>query len=355
MRLIPCFLLGWLLLGSVAPLAAAELLTFRGSFAPVKVEPGEDLTKTFELQVVDAPADDLQQAGWVLKESGRGAWPWTNRFGMLDLVPRMADRIQNAPCLLYQRPDGYSVVPLPEFRSHDTTELKKDASWKVGPLTYRVLDQERRGEVDAWRVVGNNDYGPQRTLWIEPTTRLVVAGEERVFVGQGTECRLNWELAAREAIDAKQAAEWLAGFEKLSALRAALAWQNQTRELKWTDEQLQTLAKELPALTEAIPTGPLALVVQVAKQDAKTQSSRGDALTALKSQAIGKSPTKFALEGLAGETFTPEKLTDKVTVLHFWDYKDSPLEEPYGQVGYLDFLARQRSKSGVQVYGVVVD
>jgi hypothetical protein len=44
-----------------------------------------------------------------------------------------------------------------------------------------------------------------------------------------------------------------------------------------------------------------------------------------------------------------------VTVLHFWEYRDEPLEEPYGQVGYLDFLYHQRGRAGVNVYGVAVD
>ena len=42
-------------------------------------------------------------------------------------------------------------------------------------------------------------------------------------------------------------------------------------------------------------------------------------------------------------------------MLHFWDYRDAPLEEPYGQVAYLDFLARQHAAGDVKVYGVVAD
>ena len=48
-------------------------------------------------------------------------------------------------------------------------------------------------------------------------------------------------------------------------------------------------------------------------------------------------------------------LKDKVTILHFWAYRDTPLEEPYGQVGYLDFLLRKRGEKGVQILGVLVD
>lgn len=43
-----------------------------------------------------------------------------------------------------------------------------------------------------------------------------------------------------------------------------------------------------------------------------------------------------------------------MVVLHFWTYRDAPLEEPYGQVGYLDFLYRKRSDAAT-VIGVHVD
>ena len=42
----------------------------------------------------------------------------------------------------------------------------------------------------------------------------------------------------------------------------------------------------------------------------------------------------------------------KITVLHFWEYQEKPLAEPYGQIGYLDFLAQKR-KDQVQVVGII--
>ncbi|TWW09775.1 hypothetical protein E3A20_10930, partial [Planctomyces bekefii] len=37
-----------------------------------------------------------------------------------------------------------------------------------------------------------------------------------------------------------------------------------------------------------------------------------------------------------------DSLKGKTVILHFWDYKDSPLSEPYGQTGYLEFLNNRR-------------
>ena len=64
----------------------------------------------------------------------------------------------------------------------------------------------------------------------------------------------------------------------------------------------------------------------------------------------------FHIPGLAdSKTITAADLAGKVVVLHFWEYRDTPLEEPYGQTGYLDFLSRKHGKGNVLVYGVNVD
>ena len=39
-------------------------------------------------------------------------------------------------------------------------------------------------------------------------------------------------------------------------------------------------------------------------------------------------------------------------ILHFWDYRDTPLSEPYGQTGYLEFLFNQKKKLNLTVVGV---
>jgi hypothetical protein len=63
----------------------------------------------------------------------------------------------------------------------------------------------------------------------------------------------------------------------------------------------------------------------------------------------------FSINGLGDDALSLDALKGQVTVLHFWDYRDEPLKEPYGQVGYLDFMYHRRRPDGLQVYGVAVD
>jgi hypothetical protein len=58
---------------------------------------------------------------------------------------------------------------------------------------------------------------------------------------------------------------------------------------------------------------------------------------------------------MTGDKFAWDNAQGKVTVLHFWEYREVPLEEPYGQVAYLDFLLRKQMPGAVQMYGIVAD
>ena len=75
----------------------------------------------------------------------------------------------------------------------------------------------------------------------------------------------------------------------------------------------------------------------------------------MREKLIGNAAPQPALQDLAGAPFDWNGIKGKVTVLHFWEYRDTPLEEPYGQVAYLDFLFRNRKSEDVQVFGVSAD
>lgn len=341
MKMLIALALSCCLLGSVVTqvpsAAAAELLTFRGHFAPVKEEEGASADKAFTVQVVR----DEERSAWTLVESGRGAWPWTERFG-----------IDGGPALLYDRGDGFSTVPLSSFFMRQPN-LASGSQWQLAGLTYRVLGDERFQGADVWQVAASDDYGPKRSMLVCKEDGCIVKADDRVIIGRGDECKLQWELIERKSLNEKATAEMLSGFEALSALRSKLGLTPQTREVKWSVEQRKLLADGLPALVAQTKEGPLVSVLQAAEKDVQTQESRSDGVAALRDKALGKELTKFSLSGSGGEKLTSEDLKGSVTVLHFWDYRDAPLEEPYGQVGYLDFLARQNK--GVKVFGVMVD
>src|SRR5262249_20488821 len=137
-------------------------------------------------------------------------------------------------------------------------------------------------------------------------------------------------------------------------LRTQLGWQSRDLRTELTADQISTLKAELPKLTVAHGSNGsfLAEIAMAAQQDAQGQRNRAGAVAALRDAAIGHPLGELKLVELSGKTITAADFAGKVVVLHFWEYRDSPLEEPYGQTGYLDYLLRRNAAAGVAVYGV---
>jgi peroxiredoxin len=290
---------------------------------------------------------------WCLVESAPGGFAWTERFGVRT-SQAAAGKHRTVPTLLYDRGDGLSEVPLPAHRIPADKTLATDTTWDEGDWTYKVVGAGEGAGLPAWRIVVSNAYGPRQTLWVEKGSTLIVAYEARVFIGRGIECQLAWELADRVSLDETAATKIQQQFAALTELRDNLNLTPAQSDVVWKPEQLREFLTEFPKLKTQLTFAPLAELAQAAEKDAQTQDTRGDKLATLQKEALGKTPAKFALKGTSGEEFASSDLAGQVTVLHFWDYRDTPLEEPYGQVGYLDFLARAKKKD-VRVFGVVVD
>jgi len=87
----------------------------------------------------------------------------------------------------------------------------------------------------------------------------------------------------------------------------------------------------------------------------KRQSRRGVSVDDLARRFLGKPAPPFQLTTIDRRKIDSKKLAGKVVVLHFWSYSGDQLEEPYGQVGYLDFVYGKRRRLGVEVIGVAVN
>ena len=342
-------------------LAAADsvevgtVLQYRGSFVAAKGDPA-DSRKTFELTVVIERADaNGAVVAWTLAERGRGAWGWPDRFGRAEVDARWRTDGPITPALFYERDDGKSIVPLalPLFAAEST--LEKGADWEEGRLKFEVIGAEQSAGHDCWRVESRDPFGRRRTQWVQKNSPVVVAVKEKVIIGQGQDCDLRFELVESKVLSPDDLAKTSGGFDRLLDLRTQLKREPRTPDAIWSDEQLAKLKAELPSLAGLAKSPLLAEVVKAVDQDVKLQKGRSGAVASLREKAVGTEVGALKLDGLAGKGLTHDELKDKVTILHFWEYRDAPLEEPYGQTGFLDFLYRQRGKAGVQVFGVAVD
>lgn len=337
-----------------ATLPLGTQLTYRGTMIAEKGDPA-DTTKSFELNylVSESNAEGVTLC-WTLREQGRGSGPWTSHFGIWQVADETIHPA-GGPALLYQREQGASVVPLRLPRLIPPGVAAKGSRWKQGDDEYLIAAAENRREQNCWRIEVTSPYRGNRTIWVREDSFLVVERVESVVIGQGEQHEVRISLERSSVLPAEQVGTIAAGFESLAGLRQRLGIEPAQQAVSLERGQLDLLNDELQAVAKVTSGSFLAAIVTEAQQDTGEQKNRSGAVHALAKMAIGKPAPRFSLKSTTGEEVSSDQFKDSVTVLHFWGYRDAPLIEPYGQIGYLDFLYRNRKDSKVNLYGVAVD
>jgi alkyl hydroperoxide reductase subunit AhpC len=341
-----------------SPLDQGAAVELRYTGALVKVDRDSDgqAVKRFSLYclVEKSPSGGRDIAFW-MDERGGGAWPWPERFGQITLGPKL--QATNAVQLrLLQEHNGTNNslrIPRPLFEFAD--KLQAGASWNNESTGFEVKKVTKIQDRECWQVDVSTNFGRKRTLWVQKDSPLVVELEERLFMGQGEEYSLRMKLESLETLDEAKLAKVKAPLAMLLKLQTDLARPENDQNPELTDAQLAKVTAVSEALEKGAEGTPFGRLASVVSRDVKAQQQRTGELAQLGKKFLGQPAPEFVLNLLEGKPVTPADRAGKITVLHFWEYQGEPLVEPYGQVGYLDFLNSRRKKLGVQVYGVAVD
>jgi len=334
------------------------LLHYQGSVAQARRDDagGGAAEKTFDLTLLITRSDESGlDFYWLVEERGAGAFGWADRFGSWSQNAEGAAVGSQGPALLFDYGTGKHVVPLGAPRFVFPAAAEVGAKWQRDGSELEVIRSTTAVERPVWQVEVRNQFGPQKRLWVDKDTQLVLQQDERVFMNQGTEYRWAVQLRGVEKPAAADGAALRDGLAALVHLKGKLKRPVRAVDDAWTPEQLQLLAKHLPEAKPHAAAGTLARIVAAAESDLQRQTQRVGALDEVIARQTGKQVEKFSVAGLDDAGLSDADLAGKVTVLHFWDYRDTPLKEPYGQVGYLEFLFARHQDAGVKVFGVAVD
>lgn len=337
---------------TAGPYGDGQLLTYRGTFQPVK-DDMPDAGKSFELTLLFGPAaDGSVSVFWLLDDSGRNPIPWTERFDRV-VWSHDAKTIDGPlPGFSFDHASGKTRVniapPLPAF----TGELKAGSTWTQGKIQFEVNEGDAVEGQPTWDVVARTLVGRRRTMTVDRDDQRVYSLRENVFVGQGEEHVLKYTLASAKTLDGEALAKAVAAAEAWTAVRDDWTSGQSDRSPKNLAAGNKELAGKLPDLKQASEGTPLAALTSVVAGQLKNADEQKSAVVAMRSKVIGKPLPALDLKDVTSKEWSNDAIQGKVTVLHFWSYRDENLREPYGQVGYLDFLARQNSK--VQVLGIAV-
>jgi peroxiredoxin len=336
--------------------APAIELRYTGALSKTARGSDESPVKRFSLYcLLTREPSGGRQLAYYVSERGGGSPAWPERFGAVELDAHLKPPAAGSIRLLYEYEGSPIVVPLPLPVVSFASSIKTGAKWTDGKESWEVGRQQKLHERNCWQVQVSTSFGRKRTLSIDAEMPVVVALEERVFVGQGDEHVLTMQLESIKPLDADVLARETKALPALLKLQTDLhRGENETRP-ELSEAQLNLAASALPQLQKDSEDTPLSSLVSAVAKDVRNQLQRTDEVSRLAEKFVGQPVPKFTLH-LADKTeVSPDSLKDKITVLHFWDYQGEPLVEPYGQVGYLEFLYSRRRKLGVQVYGVAVD
>jgi peroxiredoxin len=297
--------------------------------------------------------DGGRRIAYFLNERGAGGWPWPERYGSIAVDGQRKPAAGAGIRLLYDYEGNPVALPLPIPVS--AAALNAGAKWTEGKETWEVVGKQKVQERNCWQIQVSTNFGRKRTLWVEVDSPIVVALEERVFVGQGDEHALTMQLEASKGLDADQLARDTLPLPALLKLQSDLQRGENESRPELTEAQITIAGDALPQLVKDAADTPFSALVSAISKDIKGQIQRTDDVAKLAEKFVGKTAPKFSLKLTDKMDVSSDSLRDKVTVLHFWEYQGEPLVEPYGQVGYLDFLNGKRRKLGVQVFGIAVD
>lgn len=338
--------------------AAFAELRYSGIVAPLTRDGERAPAKRFDVYcLLRRPEDQSCKIGFLVDERGAGAWAWPERFGMLELdaenQPQGPGRIQ----VLHEHDNTLYPLPVPQPLFRYDGKLQPEATWRVRGDTYRVIGTLEVAERDCWQVqVSANISGrPKQTIAIDRASGLIVASETRIFMGRGDEFVLRVQLDSAEELQKQEFEQIFRPLSTLVELQRELKRAAGETRPQLSEVQLQAAKAALVQLVQEAETTPFRRLVAVISRDVQTQMQRSDDVAGLAKKFVGRPAPEISLVDLNNQAIDPAQHADKIVVLHFWKYHDDPLVEPYGQVGYVDFLHSRRSKLGVRVYGVAVD
>lgn len=350
MHVVFTFLVGWQsLLASVLPDGAQ--LSYAGTLTKVAREGGTPV-KTFQVTgLVLGEAAGGQSLFYEVDERG-GGWAWPERFGSLSLdQPDAKAAIQ----ILHTHDGAPHAIPVrrPVFEFPD--RLKADASWTDGQLEYVVGRLRKHRGRDCWPVEVASANGRHQSLEVDVSSGVVVTAEQRVFMGRGDEFQLRLELTGEQVLTGPVLEGSRKAGLQLVELQTALGRKPDPRNADLQPEQLARVRDRLPGLQQAAHETIWSRLVETMTRDVQQQGRKQEGLAGLAKKFVGQEVRWSDLTLLSGKALAAEDLKGKVVVLQFWEYDGEHLLEPYGQVGYLDFLAHRQQKRGVRVIGVAAD
>lgn len=323
--------------------AALSETTANGNSQPVR---------EFEVRCLVLPqASGFPSVLYLIEDSGEEQ-PWFERFGQVNFDPQG----QPSPQLAMHRhvhgeQSSWIGLRFGHFPGYD--KFQPGAEWTEGALTYRLQPDKVVNAQPCWQLEINASQSRRTVLSIQKTDGAILAAQHRYFVGMGERFDLRLRLEEIAAAPPVVVDSWTTAATPLLKLKQEIKFDLAESE-SLSKEQLQLAEAALNDVDKATDGTPFASLAGVIRREVTASQQRDTAIADLATRFVGRPAPPITVTPLNGGPVVKLSKPERVTILHFWEYQEKPLAEPYGQVGYLDFLAQKR-KDQVQVIGIISD
>ena len=344
MRQLVCLLLGC---GLLCPVSRGEdspaEVRFTGSLA--QPDGTESLVfRNFEVLLIDG-----DQPFFCVLDDERDGCPWPESYG--SFLPA-ADRRPRVLVSYEQLP--YSIA-LP-FLKLTFADKSPGAEWSVGDWTL-TIDDVRTTDSGETRlnVSARERRGRRQSLVFDAASGLLQSATMDVFMGQGEQFELQMSVSSVRPLADSLMEPTAKTIAAMLSLQNDLGRRPDSQQQELSARQITAGNAAITTLSELSAETPLAEAVFRIRRNLSRQQRRMTSTQSSRDRILSRPAPAFLLSLIDGGELKSSDLTGRTTVLHFWKYADKPLKEPYGQVGYLEFLFNRKSADGVRVVGVATN
>lgn len=339
---IVCCLFSLFVTGAGSASAGIQQFRFSGSLNQGSRGGEELILRRFEAILLAQPSDRF----FAVLDDDREGCPWPESFGRLNAA--------NAPIphLIYDYDGGTYTLPLPPLELTLPDAVAVGSTWENGGWSFEVTEAQTVSGQRAWKVESKERRGRRQQLTVAADSGVLLQATQDVFMGQGD--RFEMQLSQTSAAKLPDAQDkQVNDLQKaLLQLQSTLQRRPDSQLAELSPRQVKDAAAQLDPLTALAKDSPLQETVLRINRDVARQSRRVAESMKRQQQLLDQAAPSFALNLITGKSLESDSLRGKTVILHFWNYSDKPLSEPYGQVGYLEFLSSRRQKMNVAVVGV---
>lgn len=274
--------------------------------------------------------------------------PWPESFGLID------NNTGPRPHLIYGHADSTYTLPLPALKLNIPDSAAVGSQWDQNGWSFQIADRSEKDGQEQWKVKGEERRGRRLQATVNSSGVLQSATMD-VFMGQGDKFQLNIEQSSTATVAPDTLKRVESTIDSLIDLQAALGRRADSQLAELSPRQAKLASQAMDSLSQQAKDTPLQETVLRIRRDVTRQQRRITQAMERQQQLINSDAPKFSLNLISGKTLESSAVVGKTVVLHFWAYSDKPLTEPYGQVGYLEYLFNQRKPDNVTVIGIATN